>query len=41
VNRDDERRSSLEPRDTFDAVEVNRTEDAVQAAFPVRIVNEA
>src|SRR5262245_16725993 len=30
VSRNDECRSSLEPRDTLDALEVNRTEDAVQ-----------
>jgi hypothetical protein len=33
VSRDDECRSSPEPRDTLDALEVNRTEDAVQQMY--------
>src|SRR3954471_10915698 len=33
VSRDDECRSSPEPRDTLDALEVNRTEDAVQQLY--------
>ena len=33
VSRDDQCRSSPEPRDTLDALEVNRTEDAVQQVY--------